>query len=287
MNFRRFYEILVISFGVLLMSAGFYYFIMPHNIVPGGFSGLAVILTSYIEVNIAYTLYALNFMALLLGYFFYGKKFLAKTLYGSFLFPFGIQLCEFIDNYFGIGLVSKDIMLSIVFGSMFLGIGLGIVLKYGGTTGGMDIPQKILKTTFHIPFSTSVYLLDGLIVIIGSMIFGLEIGLYSLLTVLISGRFIDMTLLSGRTTKSVYIITNSPEEIKDLLYIKTDRGVTEIDIVGGYSGEGKTMLLCVVTNREYYNVIKSVHEVDDKAFVFVNNSAEVLGEGFSGFNSVH
>lgn len=280
MSKKRFIEFVFISFGVLAMGFGFYFFNMPHNLIIGGVSGLGVILTETLGLNVALLILIMNVFFLIIGLLYYGVSFFLKTIYGSLLFPFAIYLAEFLDNRYQILPISEDLLLSVIFSALLIGFGIGIVFRFGGTTGGVDIPQKILHERLKIPFSVSMYIIDGIIVLIGSIVFGLEIGLYSILAMLLIGKFVDIVLIGGNNTKSVYVITTKPEEMKQKIYDVIYRGVTEVPIVGGYSKEGKTMLLCVVRNREYYQVMKIINTIDEHAFAFVNNSHEVLGEGF-------
>jgi len=277
-------EYLLITIGVLLMGIGFHFFNVPYNLVIGGVSGIGIILKDIIDINPAIVIFALNIMFLIIGLIVFGKRFFVKTVYGSLLFPLAIYLAETLDIAYGLSPLTDDVLLAVAFGSLMIGFGLGIVLRFGGTTGGMDIPQKIVHQYLKIPFSTVIYIVDGLIIVAGTIVFGIEIGLYSLLSMLLIGKFIDVVLLGGKNRKSVYIITDHPIDMKTGIYNSIQRGVTEVPIIGGFSQDDKTMLLCVVQNREYYGLLKIINSVDDKAFVFVNNSSEVLGEGFYGEN---
>lgn len=278
-------EFVLITFGILLMGIGFHYFLYEFQFIAGGVGGIAIIIEELFHIDVALLIYIMNGFALILGLIYFGKTFVIKTLYGSFLFPFAIQLSAYFDSIYQISPITDDTLLAVIFASLFTGFGFGLVIKFGGSTGGMDIPQKILTVHYKVPFSLTVYLLDGLVILIGTIVFGLELGMYSIIALILIGQFIDLVLLAGTSSKSIYIITNHPDEIMTQIFTDLDRGVTKLDIVGGYSNEEKTMLLCVVANREYYNVVHIVQSIDDKAFVFVNNSSEVLGEGFSAHTS--
>lgn len=280
MSKKRFIEFVFISIGVFAMGFGFYFFNMPHNLIIGGVSGLGVILTQALGIDVALLILIMNSVFLLIGLLYYGKSFFLKTVYGSLLFPATIYLAEIVDQRFNVLPISEDLLLSVIFSALLIGLGIGIVFRFGGTTGGVDIPQKILHERLKIPFSVSMYIIDGIIVLIGTLYFGLEIGLYSILAMLLIGKFVDFVMIGGNNTKSVYVITTKPEEMKQKIYDVIYRGVTEVPIVGGYSNQEKTMLLCVVRNREYYQVMKIINSIDDEAFAFVNNSHEVMGEGF-------
>ncbi len=279
---KRFIEFVLITIGVFIMGFGFYFFTLPNSLIIGGVSGIGIVLTEVLNVDTVLIILMLNVVLLFLGLAYYGKTFFLKTIYGSLLFPGTIYVAELLDKQYSILPISDDLLLSVIFSAILIGIGFGIVLRFGGTTGGIDIPQKIIHDKFKIPFSVSLYIIDGLVVLLGAIFFGLETGLYSILAMLLIGKFVDIVLLGGKNTKSIYIITKEPDLIKEAIYEKIYRGVTEVPIIGGYSKDKKTMLLCVVRNREYYQVIKVINKYDSNSFVFVNNSSEVLGEGFNG-----
>lgn len=282
MNKRRYFEFFMITVGVMSMSFGFHFFNTPYNLVIGGVAGIGVVLQDLFKIDPSFAIMGLNVFFLIIGLIAFGKNFFLKTIYGSLMFPLGIYIFERIDNYYNVSPVTDDLILAVIFSALFIGLGLGTVLRFGGTTGGMDIPQKILYQYLKVPFSYTLYMVDGFVILFGTIVFGLEIGLYSVLAMLLIGKFIDLVLVGGKNRKSVYIITSNPDEIKNAIFEKVERGVTEVPIVGGYSKDDKTMLLCVAENREYYDIMKIVNSIDNKAFVFVNNSSEVLGEGFYG-----
>ncbi|QVK21701.1 YitT family protein [Mycoplasmatota bacterium] len=279
---KRVFEYVMITLGVTAMGFGFHFFNAPYNLVIGGVSGIGIIVKELFNLDPVLSILVLNILFLLLGLLVFGKGFFLKTIYGSLLFPLSIYLIDLLDKLYDVSPITNDVLLAVIFAALLIGIGLGIVLRFGGTTGGMDIPQKILHQYLKIPFSYVMYVVDGIIIVLGSIVFGLEIGLYSLLSMLLIGRFVDLVLIGGKNRKSVYIITNYPDEIKQSIYDSIRRGVSEVPIVGGFSKDKKTMLLCVVENREYYSIVTIINQIDKNAFVFVNNSSEVLGEGFYG-----
>ncbi|XMB67382.1 YitT family protein [Mycoplasmatota bacterium zrk1] len=279
---KRVFEYVMITLGVTAMGFGFHFFNAPYNLVIGGVSGIGIIIKELFNLDPVLSILVLNILFLLLGLWVFGKGFFLKTIYGSLLFPLSIYLIDLLDKLYDVSPITNDVLLAVIFAALLIGIGLGIVLRFGGTTGGMDIPQKILHQYLKIPFSYVMYVVDGIIIVLGSIVFGLEIGLYSLLSMLLIGRFVDLVLIGGKNRKSVYIITNYPDEIKQSIYDSIRRGVSEVPIVGGFSKDKKTMLLCVVENREYYSIVTIINQIDKNAFVFVNNSSEVLGEGFYG-----
>jgi uncharacterized membrane-anchored protein YitT (DUF2179 family) len=270
----------LITLGIFLMAAGFYYFMVPYNLITGGIGGLAIVIQELFQFDVLVLVYVFNVSFLLLGWLVYGTSFFLKTILGSLVYPVALTMFALLEIEYALVPITDDLLLAVIFSAVLMGGGFGLVIRHGGTTGGADIPIKIIYDYFKIPFSTAVYIVDGTIVVLGTLVFGLEIGMYSVVAVFLIGFISDYVVTGGTKTISINIITDHAEAVKELIYQRTERGVSMIPITGGYSKSNKTMLLCVAFKKEYYLVIQAVHEIDKKAFVFVNTSSEVLGEGF-------
>lgn len=270
----------LLTVGIMLMAAGFFYFMVPYNLITGGVGGAAIVLQEAFGFNVLVVVYVLNIGFLLIGYLAYGRGFFMKTIYGSVLYPVAITLYVYVETVFGIIPITDDLLLAVIFSAVLMGGGFGLVIRHGGSTGGADIPIKLMYDFAKVPFSVAVYVIDGSIVVLGALVFGLEIGMYSVVAVFLIGFISDYVVTGGKKTISVHIITDHAEAIKQLIFERLDRGVSMIPITGGYSQSTKTMLVCVALRKEYYSVIQAVHDVDKQAFVYVNTSSEVLGEGF-------
>ena len=270
----------LITLGIFLMAAGFYYFMVPYNLITGGIGGLAIVIQELFQFDVLVLVYVFNVSFLLLGWLVYGTSFFLKTILGSLVYPVALTMFALLEIEYALLPITDDLLLAVIFSAVLMGGGFGLVIRHGGTTGGADIPIKIIYDYFKIPFSTAVYIVDGTIVVLGTLVFGLEIGMYSVVAVFLIGFISDYVVTGGTKTISINIITDHAEAVKELIYQRTERGVSMIPITGGYSKSNKTMLLCVAFKKEYYLVIQAVHEIDKKAFVFVNTSSEVLGEGF-------
>jgi len=176
----------------------------------------------------------------------------------------------------------NDYFLIITISAVLMGVGLGLAMKYGASTGGVDIIQFALLKYLKIPLSLSIIIIDGIVILYGAIEFqSLATALYGLVFMFISGYFIDNIIFGGFNVRSAHIITSKPEEIKKRIFEVLGRGVTEVYARGGYSGHDKIMLICVLTTREYYQLRSLVQEIDDRAFIYVNKAAEVRGEGFT------
>lgn len=269
----------MMTVGVAIMVAGFYYFIAPFNLVIGGVSGAGLLFGELLGIPISFFVALLNGVLLLLGWVFLGFKSFKRSLYGSIIFPFILFLLETFSPRFDL---PDDYLLAVAFGGFLMGFGFGVVIKYGGTSGGTDIPIKILHKRLNLPLSASIYFVDGIIILAGVIAFyptnGISGGLYAILTVVVAGKVADMVVLGANRLTNVQIITDQPETIKLLVYEKVSRGVTLVPIEGGYTGKQKTMLITVITKDEYHVLRDIIAREDPHAFVFTNPAGEIRGD---------
>ncbi len=269
----------MITIGIILMVLGFYYFLFPAELVTGGVSGLGLVFNKLYGIKLSYVVFAFNMVLLVIALIFLGKKVFIKSIYGSILFPITLYLFENLSPEIDLG---NDYVLAVTFGGFFLGLGFGLVIKYGGTSGGTDIPIKILHKHLKLSLSASIYIVDGFVILLGVIVFyndyGIVTGLYAVITMFISGKVADMVIVGSNSKKAVQIITDFPEEIKESIYNAVYRGVTEIEIKGGYSKTKKTMLVTVITRSEYYLVRNIIARIDENAFVYVTPATEIQGD---------
>ncbi|HHX79466.1 MAG TPA: YitT family protein [Acholeplasmataceae bacterium] len=284
-NFKKkIKEWLNIIGGVAMASFAFSFFLSPKNIVIGGVSGIGIILKNLISgYDPAFTILIINIFLLLLGLLLLGRDFFLKTAFGSILFPLFIGLFEFIYARIKIDVTELDMVLIVLFSALIMGVGLGIVVRNGGTTGGSEVIQKVFFRFFHMPYSVSLYIIDGLIITLGLAvgISDLQTFLYAIVFTYLSGVVVDTIVFAGFNKRAVYIISAKHEEIKNVILHNFERGVTSIKVVGEYSKNERTLLLCVLPSIEYFRLRNIVEEIDKNAFFFAVRASEVRGEGFS------
>lgn len=283
-------ELFIITFGNFLVAVAFSFFLDPNNLVIGGATGLATIFKNLFEWDTAISVFVINGVLLLIGLFFLGKEFFIKTLYSSVVLPIMISFCNLLHDalvHEGEILVN-DQALVIIFSSLIMGLGIGLVMRKGATTGGTEIPQKLLYKYCYIPYSVSLYLIDGVIVVLGAILLRepgqmMDINklLYAIIFIYVSGLVIDQIVFSGFNSRAVHIISSKSEEIKKRILEDFERGVSEVKIVGGYTKEEKTKLICILSSSEFYRLKGIIHEVDPLAFFYVVRANEVSGEGFT------
>ncbi len=270
-----------ITLGVFIMVAGIYYFIYPPGYVIGGVSGVGILFGEVLGLRVSYVVAILNVVLLLMGWFFLGFKSFTRSIYGSIMFPVFLFLLETFSPFLPI---PDDPLLYVIFGGAILGIGFGMVIKYGGTSGGTDIPIKILHRIVKLPLSVSIYIVDGAIVLSGVIVFfhdpnrGIAMGLYAILLMAISGKVADVVVAGASTLKAVHIITSMPDTIKQKIYESVERGVSLVPAKGGYHLEDKTMLISVITRDEYYIIRRIIAQTDPEAFVFATPATEIHGD---------
>lgn len=267
-----------VNIGIILMAFSFSFFLEKNNIVTGGVTGLSLIITKFIDIDTSFIVLILNLIILLLCLIFLGKKQFISALYGSLIYPVYIYLIDLIIKNVNLEL---DMFLTIIFSSFILGLGLGLVLKYNYNTGGTDILQQILHKYFHIPYSVSLYFLDGSVVLIGGLVYNISTALYAIIFVFISGYVMDAVIYGGFNKRACFIISDKKDEIKNFVINEIVRGVTEVYIKGGYLNNDKKMLIIVLNTNEYIKLIKEIDKIDKNAFLFVTKTSEVRGLGFS------
>ena len=305
-------DFLTINLGVFLMAMAYSILIDRNKLVIGGLGGIATILSNAItglKINSSFIILIINLVLLLIALIFVGKKFFLKTLYTSLIYPVYVFMFEKIilllqDVVPDLSLTKEELaiklsdialgqnaanaimagsyLLVIIFGAVISGFGLGLALKKGASTGGVDIIQQILLDRFKIPFSISLLMIDGTIVTVAAIYFkDFFMILYGFLFIYLSGVVLDAIVFSGFNSRAVYIITSDPEAVKNKIYSVLERGVTEIYSRGGYRQEDKKMLVCVMSNNEFYKMKTLILEIDKRAFIFVARVSEVHGEGFT------
>ena len=253
-------------------------FLLPAELVTGGTTGIALVVNHHWDISISTFVLFFNVIMLILGWLVLGKAFAVTTLASTFLYPI---LLECLEQMLGNLVLTDDLLLCTIFSGLGIGISLGIVLRAGASTGGMDIPPLILQKAFRIPVSATMYLFDFLILLLQAVIRPVENILYGILLVLIYTVVLDKMLLIGSTRTELKIISSKSKELCEAIQQQIDRGVTLLNGEGGYLHEEMQLVLSIISNRELIKVERLVHEIDPECFMIVNRVSEVRGRGFS------
>lgn len=237
-------DYLYIIIGATIVGLSYNIFFLPAKLAAGGISGVSTILYTLYEISPSFSQMIINIPIFIIGWITFGKDFSLKTLIGTFWIPFIIYLSE--DIPFTI----TNPFLAALYGGIILGIGLGIVYKGNGSTGGTAAIAQIVKKYTGISSGYSQFIVDGIVVILSIIVFNLELTLFALLAIYISGKAIDFVQLRTASNKLILIITEEEMKIQQLIHQQLDRGLTKIRSIGGYSNQDKTMILCVAQQQE-------------------------------------
>lgn len=266
----------LIVLGALLTALAFNCFFIAHDIAPGGVTGIATILASVLPAGVGLISFLINLPLFLAGYRSVGWRFAVRSFIAMMLLSLFIDTLPSSD-------VAGDRMLACVFGGVMMGAGLGLVVRAGATTGGTDMLAKLIhNATGTLSIAAILFAIDGAVVIIAAMAFGLQAGLFALISLFISSKTMDAVIKGFGTAMQFMIISSKPDEIVMRIHREIDRGCTRFEARGTYSGEPVGALLCVVSRMEAARLKKIISEVDARAFVTVCDVHEALGEGFTG-----
>ena len=268
-------NVLLIAAGLLLATLGYRLYLIPNNVAPGGFTGIGQIVNHLFPVvGVGMVNLILNVPLFVLSLRSMGLGFGLRSLLSS------VALSLLLD-YLPVPAMTDDVLLSAVFGGVLCGAGFGLVLRGHATTGGSDMLASIVHR--HVPalkVSVCLFAVDATVVIASGFVFDASAAMYALISVFVMNVVIDQVLEGPGLARSHIIITNHGEKMAERILKELDRGVTAIEAKGMYSGEGRTMLLCVVSRLEAVRLRSIVYSVDPRAFVIVQNVHEALGEGF-------
>lgn len=270
-------EYAYLTLANIILAIAIVYFILPYQITSGGMSTLYLVFNYFIPIDKAIFIGVGSVSFFILGVFCLGWDFGKKTIFSTIFFPIFIG---FFERY-PIEL-SIDPLIAGIYGGVLIGIALGLVMRIKGSTGGMDIPPLVINKFTGINISILVMFTDGITILTGAFIIGLDKALIGLLVLsIISLTLNKMLTLGAVQCKKVEVISSKYEEINREIHRKIDKGTTIIDVKGGYSITDKKMLVCIIFNQQYQQLIELVNQIDSNAFVMVSDVYDVKGEGFS------
>jgi uncharacterized membrane-anchored protein YitT (DUF2179 family) len=274
---RLFFEVLIILAGASLQAMAFLVFILNTKIPMGGMLGLALIGNHFANLPIGISIIGLNIPLFLIGYKVIGKKFLWPTILAIFT---SSTLIDVLGPY--VPKFSGDILLAAIFGGAFTGIGIGLIYYGGATSGGTDVISKLLKLKKGWSYGATGLCMNGTIIILGAIVYqSVEGALYALIYQYITSTIINSVLQGFDMSSGAFIITKQPENVAKAIMMDMGRGVTTMDVIGGYTHERKWMLLCVVRQNETVQLKRIVSDTDPGAFVMLTHAQEVMGRGFN------
>ena len=253
-------------------------FLMPSGLITGGATGIALAFNKVTGLPVSAILFVVNVAMLLLGWWVLGRRFALNTMASTVLSPFFMALWE---HLLGNLVLTDDLVLNTVFAGFGIGISLGITIRAGASTGGMDIPPLVLNKWFHLPVSATMMVFDLIILAVQAAFSPLQQCLYGIVMVIVYTVVLDKVLIFGSTRTEVKIISQHADEIREAIFSQLDRGVTILHGEGGYSRNSEQVLLSVVSNRQLPKLEKIAHLIDPTCFMIVSHVTEVSGRGFS------
>ena len=263
-----------IALGCLLGALAYPLFLVPNHVAPGGLTGLATVLNYLFHWPVGVTSLVMNVPLFIIGYRAMGRLFVIRSLVATVLFSVLIDLIPLPP-------MTEQPLLGAVFGGVLLGAGLGLILRGGATTGGTDMVARMIHNRFqHISVGAILFFIDCCVVLMAGFFIEAEYALYAFASLYAATRMIDVVMVGLAREKACYIISTQHEQVKQEIMQKLDRGVTVFRAEGGYSGQERPVLLCVLSAQEMGRLKAIVRGADEEAFLFISDAHEVLGEGF-------
>ena len=253
-------------------------FIIPHGIIMGGTTGIAIVINRFFPIDTAVVVFILNFALLILGLFVLGKKFFMTTIASTLLYPMFLGIFQRIP---GIDNLTDDTLLAALFAGVLMGMSLGLVMRVGSSTGGMDIANLVMHKIFHKPVAVFVYITDIIVVGGQALISKPNQILLGIVVLVLESLMLDQVMIFGKSQIQVYIISDKFEEIRIKLLTQLQAGVTLQYIETGAMHKEQKAVLCIIPPRKLYRATELVHEIDPDAFISITKIKEVRGHGFT------
>ena len=261
--------------GCLLVAISYNAFLANHDLVPGGISGLAIILNHLFGINNALFVFLVGILLLIISYILLGKEKTKYSVLGTLIFPVFLELTVGIKNIFPID--ESQLLLAALFGGVIYGVGIGMILKAGFTTGGTDIINQILSKYLKISMGKAILITDGIIVFVSAIVFGPIHLMYSVLVLYILSIMSDRIILGISDSKAFFIITEQDDLVKDYVLSELGHGATIFKAKGGLNKENQNVLLCVLPTKDYYKLRAGINAIDKEAFFVATDAYEVYG----------
>ncbi len=253
-------------------------FLVPSGLITGGATGIALAVNKAVGLPVSGVLFVINIAMLVLGWIVLGRRFAITTVASTILSPMFLALWE---RVFGDFVLTDDLVLNTIFAGLGVGISLGITIRAGASTGGMDIPPLVLNKFFHLPVSATMLVFDMLILCLQAAFSPLQQCLYGIVLVIVYTIVLDKVLIFGTTRTEVKIISKYSDEIREAILSELDRGVTVLHGEGGYRHDPEQVLLSIISNRQLPKLEKLAQAIDPACFMIVSHVTEVSGRGFS------
>lgn len=269
---------LMVIVGNILYTLSIKLFLLPANLMSCGTTGIALVIDHFLNIPMTGFIFVFNAVMLAVGWLVLGRQFAMTTILSSILYP---VFLEILNRLLGDVTVTENILLNVLFAGMGLGVSLGIIMRAGAATGGMDIPPLILKKYFQIPVSASLWAFDFCILLAQMFFHPLEDLLHGILLIIVISIALNKIMLLGTSRTEVKIISGKSGQIRDAILSQVDRGVTLLHGAGGYSHAETEIILSIVSNYELPKIEQLARSIDPECFMIISRVSEVWGRGFS------
>ncbi len=272
------YHLFLMALGSTVAGLAYCWFLIPHQVIPGGVSGIAMILNHFWKTPVGLATIVLNVPLFAAGMKMFGATYGVKSLVGLLM---SSMMIDFFTYIVPVEALTHDVIMASIFGGLMLGAGIGLVFRGGGSTGGTDIVGQIVNRLTNLSTGTAILIADAIIVIGAGLAFGkVELALYAFLNIYLQTRAIDLVLEGVSYTRAMFIVSEAAENITQAIIKKLNRGATLLHATGAYSGQERKVVFSVMSKREVARVREITKEHDPHAFIIITDVFEVLGEGF-------
>ena len=275
---NRAVSLLMVICGNVLYALAIKLFLLPANLMSCGTTGIALVMNHLLHIPMTGFILTFNIAMLALGWLVLGRKFAMTTILSSVMYP---VLLETLNRILGDVTVTENILLNVLFAGMGLGVSLGVIMRAGAATGGMDIPPLILKKYFRIPVSASLWTCDFCILLAQMSFHPLEDLLYGVLLLIVISVALNKVMLLGTSRTEVKIVSKKSTQIRNAILSQVDRGVTILHGKGGYSGTETEIIMSIVSNYELPKIEQLARNIDPECFMIISRVTEVWGRGFT------
>ena len=270
--------VLGVLIGNIVLAFTVAAFMVPHGIIMGGATGIGLTISHYLPIQLSLVILVVNACLFLLGAVTLGKKFVITTIASTFLYPASLSVMQAIP---GITQLTDNIMLATLYGGALLGLGVGVIVRVGSSTGGTDILALVFNKWFHISVAVLMYIVDFTVLGAQMLFSDTEQIMYGILALVIETTILNRVMLMGQSQIQLFVISEKHEEIRERMLKEQDAGVTMVHVQTGFSKEEQKAIMCIIPNRKLYATNEMIHSSDEKAFITISQINEVKGRGFT------
>ncbi|MED1663031.1 YitT family protein [Brevibacillus laterosporus] len=268
-------KFIFITIGAIMMAVSLELFLVPNKVIDGGIAGISIMMSSITNLPLGLFLFFFNLPFLIVGFKQIGKTFAISTLYGIAIMSLTTSMLHHVPAF------TNEKMLAVMFGGVILGVGVGLVIRFGGTLDGTEIVAILLSRKTRVPVGQLIMFINVFIFIMAGFVFEWDSAMYSIFTYYIAFKLIDVVVEGLNESKSVTVISKEYEEISEAINARLGRSTTYVYARGGYSKEETQMIYCVVTRLEVAKLRAIIQEIDDNAFIAIEHVSDVTGGNFA------